>query len=261
MKNYKKRTVVLFSIAGLIGLISNMLPADENINKINERLTQIEKILSKQGLLELSSDLEKLEEEQRSLKGRIEEVEFFVDSQKIDNSGLSIQNKNEPIRTLNNYAEKSSNASMPVENELEKIIQNKNKLAANVELTESELYKQSFGLLKAADYENAIIGFREYLSKFADGKFAANSMFWIGEAYWVTQDYTKAIEEYTELTRVFPESQKSSHALLKIGYCYEKLGKEIEARKALEYLQEKFPNSTASRLGLVKLEKLKKDIN
>ena len=49
--------------------------------------------------------------------------------------------------------------------------------------------------------------------------------------------------------------------MLKIGYCYEKLGKKAEATKALEDLQKEFPNSTAARLGVVKLEKLKKDLN
>ena len=73
--------------------------------------------------------------------------------------------------------------------------------------------------------------------------------------------FDKAIEEYTELTKIYPKSQKSSHALLKIGYCYEKFGKKADAIKALNDLQEKFPNSTAARLGLVKLEKLKSNIN
>ena len=131
----------------------------------------------------------------------------------------------------------------------------------NTELTGEEIYKNSFALLKAADYENAIIGFKKYLSEYKDGKFADNSMFWIGEAYWVTQEFEKAIEEYVQLTNTYPESQKSSHALLKIGYCYEKLGKTAEAIESLKDLQKKFPNSTAARLGTVKLDKLQGDIN
>ena len=86
-------------------------------------------------------------------------------------------------------------------------------------------------------------------------------MFWIGEAYWETQDYEKAIEEYVQLTDTYPQSQKSSHALLKIGYCYEKLGKLEEATGVLKDLQNKFPNSTAARLGAVKLEKLQNGTN
>ena len=85
----------------------------------------------------------------------------------------------------------------------------------NTELTGEEILQEFFALLKAADYENAIIGFKKYLSEYKDGKFADNSMFWIGEAYWVTQEFEKAIEEYVQLTNTYPESQKSSHALLK----------------------------------------------
>ena len=75
-----------------------------------------------------------------------------------------------------------------------------------------------------------------------------------------TQEFEKAIEEYVQLTNTYPESQKSSHALLKIGYCYEKLGKTAEALETLKDLQKKFPNS-AARLGTVKLDKLQSDIN
>ena len=75
----------------------------------------------------------------------------------------------------------SNNPVISVENEAKNNFQP----GDNTELSGEEIYKNSFALLKAADYENAIIGFRKYLSEYKDGKFADNSMFWIGEAYWV----------------------------------------------------------------------------
>ena len=79
----------------------------------------------------------------------------------------------------------------------------------------------------------------------------------MGEAYYVLQDYLEAIKQYRKLIQKFPDSKKSSHALLKIGYCHEKLGNKNEALKILSELQKSFPNSAAARLGLTKIDKLR----
>ena len=48
-------------------------------------LTRLEKVLDRNGLLGLSSELDKLKEEQRVLRGKIEEIEFALDSKRIEN--------------------------------------------------------------------------------------------------------------------------------------------------------------------------------
>ena len=256
MKSYNNKIARLAIVSTSLIVFGDLLFADDNISRLDERLTRLEQVLDRNGLLGLSSELDKLKEEQRALRGKVEEIEFALDSKRIENQieapllkeKISVESTPDLIR---------NNPVKSVENEAKNNFEPK----INTELTGEEIYKNSFALLKAADYENAIIGFRKYLSEYKDGKFADNSMFWIGEAYWVTQEFEKAIGEYVQLTNTYPESQKSSHALLKIGYCYEKLGKTAEAIESLKDLQKKFPNSTAARLGTVKLDKLQGDIN
>lgn len=256
MKSYNNMIASLLIAGTSMFVISDLLLADDNISRLDERLTRLEKVLDRNGLLGLSSELDKLKEEQRVLRGKIEEIEFALDSKRIENQ-IKAPLPKEKISVETTPDLISNNPVISVENEAKNNFQP----GDNTELSGEEIYKNSFALLKAADYENAIIGFRKYLSEYRDGKFADNSMFWIGEAYWVTQEFEKAIGEYVQLTNTYPESQKSSHALLKIGYCYEKLGKTAEAIETLKDLQKKFPNSTAARLGTVKLEKLQSDIN
>ena len=256
MKSYNNKIVRLAMVSTSLILISELLFADDNISRLDERLTQLEQVLDRNGLLGLSSELDKLKEEQRALRGKIEEIEFALDSKRIKNqTEVPLPKERLSANTVPDLIKNNPEISV------EKDIKNNLEPKINTELTGEEIYKNSFALLKAADYENAIIGFRKYLSEYRDGKFADNSMFWIGEAYWVTQEFEKAIEEYVQLTNTYPQSQKSSHALLKIGYCYEKLGKTAEATEALKDLQKKFPNSTAARLGAVKLEKLQNNTN
>ena len=66
-------------------VISDLLLADDNISRLDERLTRLEKVLDRNGLLGLSSELDKLKEEQRVLRGKIEEIEFALDSKRIEN--------------------------------------------------------------------------------------------------------------------------------------------------------------------------------
>ena len=250
MKNFKGRSAKPLIIIVFFILNGDLSLANDDIRQLDKRLTQLEQILERNGLLELSSELDRLQEEQRDLKGKIEEIKYALDSNK-SGSQIEVPQQNRKVLTNSTTDLPSNSSIVPIENE-----KNDTEPEINAELTGEEIYKNSFALLKAADYENAIIGFREYLLKYSNDKFADNSMFWIGEAYWVTQDFEKAIEEYLQLTDKYPQSQKSSHALLKIGYCYEKLGKIDEAKGVLKELQKKFPNSTAARLGAVKLEKL-----
>lgn len=255
MKSYNNKIARLAIVSISLVVIGNSLFADDNISRLDERLTQLEQVLDRNGLLGLSSELDKLKEEQRALRGKIEEIEFALNSKRIENQTEAPLSKEKTSANSTPDIIKN-NSIISVENETKN---NFFEPKINTELTGEEIYKNSFALLKAADYENAIIGFRKYLAEYKDGKFADNSMFWIGEAYWVTQKFEKAIQEYVQLTDNYPQSQKSSHALLKIGYCYEKLGKTAEAAEVLKDLQKKFPNSTAARLGTVKLEKLQND--
>ena len=256
MKSYNNKIARLAIVSTSLIVFGDLLFADDNISRLDERLTRLEQVLDRNGLLGLSSELDKLKEEQRALRGKIEGIEFALDSKRIENQ-IEVPLLKEKISVESTPDLIRNNPEKSVENEAKNNFEPK----INTELTGEEIYKNSFALLKAADYENAIIGFKKYLSEYKDGKFADNSMFWIGEAYWVTQEFEKAIEEYVQLTNTYPESQKSSHALLKIGYCYEKLGKTAEAIESLKDLQKKFPNSTAARLGTVKLDKLQGDIN
>ena len=72
MKNFKGKSVKLAIISVLFMLNCDLSLANDDIIQLDERLTQLEQILERNGLLELSSELDKLKEEQRFLKGKIE---------------------------------------------------------------------------------------------------------------------------------------------------------------------------------------------
>ena len=117
-------------------------------------------------------------------------------------------------------------------------------------------YDQAFNQLKSSQYELAIQGFTAFLNKYPTGNYSDNAQYWLGEANYVMRQFEQALQEYNKLVVNFPHSQKYTHALLKIGYCYHELGRIDEARKYLQALTRQYPGETASRLAEERLKSI-----
>jgi len=126
---------------------------------------------------------------------------------------------------------------------------------ANPDLVRAD-YDQAFSLLKAAQYEQAIVAFRSFLAKYPRAQYSDNAQYWLGESFYVLRQFENAIAEYEKLTNNYPESQKYTHALLKIGYSYQELGLINEARQYLDMLIRQYPDTTASRLAQARLQQI-----
>ena len=107
-------------------------------------------------------------------------------------------------------------------------------------------YQAAFGLLRNADYDQAIVEFNKFLAKYPDSKYSDNAQYWMGEAYYVTRRFNDAITEYMKLISNYPESQKVPNGLLKIGYSYYELGQKEEGKRILQDLIERYPESSAA---------------
>jgi TolA-binding protein len=68
--------------------------------------------------------------------------------------------------------------------------------------------------------------------------------------------YEPAIAQYQKVVTGYPDSQKQSHALLKIAYSYDELGQDQQATKVLVELKQRFPGSAAARLADERLQRI-----
>jgi len=124
------------------------------------------------------------------------------------------------------------------------------------QISADQAYRDAFGLLKAGKYDESIEAFNLFLLDYPDSEFADNAQYWLGETFFVKQDYTSAIDEYRKLISNFPASKKQSHALLKIGYSYQRLGELDNARAVLKDLQVRYPGTTAARLAAERIQQI-----
>jgi len=117
-------------------------------------------------------------------------------------------------------------------------------------------YQQAFNLLKQSLYEQAIKAFHEFLATHPRSEYADDAQYWLGEAHYVNREFEPALAEYQKLVTGYPDSQKLTQALLKIGYSLQELGRVDEARAALQDLVQRYPGTSAARLAEERLATL-----
>ena len=123
-------------------------------------------------------------------------------------------------------------------------------------LSEQSAYEDAFNLLKAGQYQQATVAFDKFLEKYPNGKYADNAQYWLGEAFYVTRQFERALQEFNKLLSQHADSPKATHAELKVGYIHDELGQTKEARRALNAVVTRYPNTTVARLAEERLRKI-----
>jgi len=120
-----------------------------------------------------------------------------------------------------------------------------------------EIYDRAKADYDREDYELAIWGFRDYLTKYPKGSYAVNSQYWVGECYYSQKKFKEAIAEFHAVLENYPKSEKAADALLKKAFCYHEL-KGLDTEKAiLNEVLEKYPKTEAARIAKSRLGNLK----
>ena len=110
-------------------------------------------------------------------------------------------------------------------------------------------YQQAFNLLRQSLYDQAIRAFQQFLALHPNDMYSDNAQYWLAEAYYVKREFQQALFEYNNVVTKFPQSQKVTDALLKIGFTLYELGEIEAAKQQLQELIEKQPGSTVARLA------------
>ena len=120
-------------------------------------------------------------------------------------------------------------------------------------------YETAFEALKQGRYAESSQLFSAFLQQHPDGEYAANATYWLGESYYVTQNYQIALETFQSLLSRFPDSRKAPDGLLKIGYCQYELGDTQRAATTLNEVVSRYPDTPVARLAQGRLRALRLD--
>ncbi|HNR92528.1 MAG TPA: tol-pal system protein YbgF [Dokdonella sp.] len=122
---------------------------------------------------------------------------------------------------------------------------------------EKRSYDDAFAALKDGRYAESARRFQAFIAQYPDSTLAGNAYYWLGESYYVTQNYRVALDTFATLLTRFPTNQKAPDALLKTGYCQYELKQWAEAEGTLNEVVARYPDTTVARLASGRLRALK----
>ncbi len=120
---------------------------------------------------------------------------------------------------------------------------------------EQKAYDDSLDKFKRGDYPGAITGFQAFVKAYPRSSLAASAQYWVGNAQFARKDYRGAIASQRQLIQLWGDSPKVPDALLNIASAQSELGDNPAARRTLEELIAKYPQSESAakakqRLGM-----------
>ena len=112
---------------------------------------------------------------------------------------------------------------------------------------ERTAYNQAFDKLKTGDYVGSAQSFTAFLQAYPSGVYAPNALYWLGESYYVTQNYPLAAEQFRALVDRYPTHDKAPGSLLKLGLCDYGMGKIEAAERTLADVVSRYPGTDVAR--------------
>ncbi|HLZ68213.1 MAG TPA: tol-pal system protein YbgF [Aliidongia sp.] len=106
----------------------------------------------------------------------------------------------------------------------------------------TDQYNYAFGLLRSQDYPAAEAAFTQFVQKHPQDELAGNAQYWLGETFFVRNDYNSAAAAFAKGYQVYPKSPKAQDNLLKLGISLGNTGRKQEACLIFAKLGKDFPD-------------------
>jgi tol-pal system protein YbgF len=121
---------------------------------------------------------------------------------------------------------------------------------------EQTAYGYAFDALKSGDYVESARRLRDFLAAFPGGQLAPNALYWLGESYYVTQNYTLAGEQFRALLDRYPSHDKAPGALLKLGLTQYGQKQYPQAEATLRQVLQRYPGTDVARTAQDRLRSM-----
>ncbi|MFZ6639758.1 tol-pal system protein YbgF [Undibacterium sp. TC4M20W] len=128
---------------------------------------------------------------------------------------------------------------------------------ATVDVNEQRTYDAAGTLFKAGDYKAATPALSNFLMNYPQSAYAGTVQYWLGLAYFMQRDYRNAIANMQLVVKSYPDHPKVPDALLNIAACHIELKEKPAAKKVLESVLAKYPDTEAAQAAKNRLAGLK----
>jgi tol-pal system protein YbgF len=248
----------LFSriVFGALAASSLAMPAYAQRASLADRVTALEQQASNnQGNVDLLNQVTQLRGEMQTLRSQIEELQQQLEQQKASNRSqyLDLDGRlnrvesggaNPAIAPAPAASAKPAKPAGPADKP-PVVRGDAGALAKGAD--ERTAYNAAFDVLKAGQYADSARLFSDFLQAYPSGAYAPNALYWLGESYYVTQNYALAQEQFQALLDRYPTHDKAPGALLKVGLAQYGLKQMDAAERTLAQVSQRFPGTDAAR--------------
>lgn len=233
--------------------------ARKQVQQLEARILKLEEALIRseedsrvrvRSLLELQMQLEAQAAELRKLRGQNEElVHTLQDTEKRQKDFyVDLDSR---VRRFESAEVSAPRAPLP-----NNLVDGTKDIAENP-LGENKAFEAAYGFYKAENYQSAATAFRDFLRQFPQSVHEANVYYWIGNAYFLSNDYANSLEGYQNLVTKYSDHPRVPEAMLNIAECQFQLKNKAATKKTLKQIIEQFPGSDAADKAKKRLATLK----
>jgi tol-pal system protein YbgF len=231
----------------------------EEMQSVNTRLAQQTQTLLKSSA-DLSVKVNEVVDKMQNTQGSIEQTNYRID--RLVQQMTQIQHDLEDLRAALRAAQTSpvtpatgtaaalpgTTAPPPIQGEV-------NVTAPAID-DPMQAYQAAYRDYQRGNYDLAIAGFQDFLSRNSQSDLADNATYWIAESLYSQKKYRESIERFDLVVSKYPHSDKVPASLLKKGYGYINLGEKAQGVIQLQYVVHEHPASQEAALARQKLRSL-----
>lgn len=242
----------------------------EEAQPLQQRVERLERIIQGQGLMNLITRVDQLQNEVKRLNGENETLrheleqtqkrqrEMYIDlDEKIQAQAEAVPPAPMPA---DNAA--GSEAGAPADNAAsqdtaEPADQTSSPDSAPASVEDGEAaYQSALQTLRSGQYQEAIAALQAFPEQYPGSTYLPNAYYWQGEAKYVLREFADAAALFQIVIDQYPSSTKVPDAMLKRGFSEQEMGDTARATATLQQVIEQYPDSSAARLAKVRLDRI-----
>ncbi|WP_417490656.1 tol-pal system protein YbgF [Maricaulis sp.] len=108
------------------------------------------------------------------------------------------------------------------------------------------IYDDARARLLDGDFDGAQAGFEAFVTDHGDDPRAGEAWYWLGETFFVRNDFTQSADAYIAALRADPEGVRAPDALVRLAASLHGLGRTDDACSTLARFGRQFPNASAA---------------
>lgn len=128
---------------------------------------------------------------------------------------------------------------------------------AQIEQGEQKSYDAAVAAFQSGDYAGAAKALQVFIRTYPHSAYVPNALYSVGIVYYVQKNYKNAIASFQSLITAHAGNANAPDAMLNMASCYSEQKDNVSAKKILQKLRAEYPDSSAAKTALDRLNALK----